>query len=266
MSFRFVFTLTLASVLLLAGTARAQSNDDLCRDGGWDDSRYRHCEVREQTLGVGALAVDAGRNGGISVEAWDRNEIRVRSVITTTARDEASARQIASGVQIEAGGGRVAATGPSTEGREGWSVSFRINVPRQTDLDLNANNGGITIANVSGNIRFDTTNGGVRLTDLSGDVRGETNNGGLTIVLAGTRWEGNGLDVQTSNGGVTLTIPEGYNAELSTRTVNGGFRSDYPMTVQGELNPRHGIQTTLGSGGPPVTVRTTNGGVNIKRR
>ena len=266
MNFRFVFTLTLAGLLTLAGTARAQSNDDLCRDGGWDDERYRHCEVREQTMGVGALAVDAGRNGGITVEGWDRNEIRVRAVVTATARSEADARQMASGVQIEAGGGKVSATGPSMAGREWWSVIYRINVPRRTDLDLNASNGGITISSVSGNIRFDTTNGGVRLSDLSGDVRGETNNGGLTVLLGGTRWDGNGLDVQTMNGGVTLSIPDGYNAELSTRTVNGGFRSDVPMTIQGELNPRQGIQTTLGAGGPPVTVRTTNGGVNIKRR
>ena len=106
----------------------------------------------------------------------------------------------------------------------------------------------------------------MRLTDVGGDVRGETRNGGLTVTLNGNQWEGAGLDVQTSNGGVTLNIPEGYNAELTTRTVNGGFRSDYPMTIQGELSPRRGISTTLGSGGPPVNVRTTNGGVRITRR
>ena len=72
--------------------------------------------------------------------------------------------------------------------------------------------------------------------------------------------------MHTSNCGVTLHIPEGYNAELSTRTVNGGFRSELPMTIQGELSPRRGIQTTLGSGGPPVSVRTTNGGLRINRR
>jgi hypothetical protein len=38
------------------------------------------------------------------------------------------------------------------------------------------------------------------------------------------------------------------------------------MTIQGELSPRRGIQTTLGSGGPPVSVRTTNGGLRINRR
>ena len=70
-------------------------------------------------------------------------------------------------------------------------------------------------------------------------------------MLSGDRWDGVGLDVETSNGGVNLTIPEGYNADLTTRTVNGGFRTDFPMTIQGELSPRHGISTTLGSGGAP---------------
>ena len=61
---------------------------------------------------------------------------------------------------------------------------------------------------------------------------------------------------------MTLAIPDGYNAELETRTVNGGLRIDFPITVQGELTGR-GISTTLGSGGPLVRVRTTNGGVKI---
>jgi hypothetical protein len=88
----------------------------------------------------------------------------------------------------------------------------------------------------------------------------------LTVRLNGTRWEGTGIDVETTNGGVNLTIPEGFNADLTTQTQNGGFRTDFPMTIQGELSPRRGISTTLGSGGPPVNVRTTNGGLRINKR
>lgn len=231
-----------------------------------DDDYYQHCEVRDSTLPAGPLNVDAGQNGGVSVEAWDRNEIRVRAIVRGSARSDARAREIAGQVQIQAGGGRVYATGPDLERREWWSVSYRINVPRNNDLDLSATNGGITIIGVNGNLRFDTTNGGVKLQDVGGRVNGDTRNGGLNVVLGGSRWEGEGLDVETSNGGVTLSIPDGYNAELETRTVNGGLRIDFPITVQGELSSRRGISTTLGSGGPPVRVRTTNGGVKINRR
>jgi hypothetical protein len=242
--------------------------DDPCadRDRG-DNDDYRHCEVREERLPAGPLAVEAGQNGGIRVEGWDGNDILVRAVVQASARDEAEARRLASGVEVRAGGGRVSATGPERSGRrEWWSVSYRISVPRRTDLDLNASNGGITIANVAGTIRFDTTNGGVRLADIGGAVNGRTRNGGVRVLLGGTTWEGEGLDVETSNGGVTLTLPEPYNAQLETRTVNGGFRFDYPLTLTGELTPRRGISTTIGSGGPPVRVRTTNGGLRIERR
>ena len=96
----------------------------------------------------------------------------------------------------------------------------------------------MTISGVSGDIRFDTNNGGVRLSDLGGMVRGETHNGGLNVILSGRQWDGQGIDVETTNGGVTLDIPDGYNAELETRTVNGGFQNDFPVTVQGELSIR----------------------------
>jgi hypothetical protein len=296
MNIRFVFTLMLSGAVALAGDAVAQtpaddglrirlrdrsvtrvvmtsrvvpeqvSAEDPCRDRGWDDDYYTFCEVREETLPAGPLTVDAGRNGGIRVESWDRNEIRVRAIINAHARSESDAKQLASGVQIQAGGGKVTSSGPDTGRREWWSVSFHINVPRKNDLDLTANNGGVTITGVSGNIRFETSNGGVRLSDLGGDVRGQTRNGGLNVVLGGSRWDGTGLDVETRNGGVNLSIPEGYNADLTTGTVNGGFRTDFPMTIQGELSPRRGISTTLGSGGPPVRVRTTNGGLKINKR
>lgn len=241
---------------------------DPCAGGRYDDDDSRqHCAVRESTMPAGPLTVDAGDNGGITVEAWDRNEIRVRAVVRGTARSDERAREIASGVQVQSGGGRVSATGPDRDNRrEWWSVSYRINVPRKNDLDLTAHNGGISITGVHGNVKFDTTNGGVRLTDLAGRVNGSTRNGGLTVNLGGSSWDGDGIDVETSNGGVTVAVPEGYNAQLETRTVNGGFRSDIPLTIQGELSSRRGVSAQLGSGGPTVRVRTTNGGLKIGRR
>jgi hypothetical protein len=268
MKIRYFFA---ALVLAIALPASAQTfNDDPCRNNSFGDrDSEQHCEVREETMAAGALTVDAGPNGGIRVEGWDQNSIRVQAVINTSARDAGRARELAQSIQILVGSGRVSANGPERDSlarRENWSVSYRINVPRRNDLDLSANNGGITIANVSGTIKFDTNNGGVRLTDLAGNVKGETHNGGLNVTLSGNRWEGEGLDVETTNGGVNLQIPAGYNAELETRTVNGGFNIDFPVTVQGELSLNRGIHTTLGSGGPPVRVRTTNGGLRVNRR
>lgn len=248
-------------------SGQGRIDDDPCRDADrWNDDDYRHCEVRETRLPAGPLAVDANRNGGIRVEGWDEGDILVRAVVQARGRDEAGASRLAGQVEIQTGSGRVTATGPSTGGREWWSVSYRVSVPRRTDLDLSARNGGITIAGVTGAITFDTTNGGVRLSDLAGHVTGRTRNGGVQVSLGGSRWDGEGLDVQTSNGGVTLAIPTPYDAQLETRTVNGRFRFDYPLTLTGELSPRRGISTRLGGGGALVRVQTRNGGVKIERR
>ena len=72
------------------------------------------------------------------------------------------------------------------------------------------------------------------------------------------------MDVETTNGGVELVVPEGFNADLETGTVNGGIDIDFPITVQGRIGRR--INTTLGAGGPLVRVMTTNGGVTISSR
>ena len=102
------------------------------------------------------------------------------------------------------------------------------------------------------------------MTALAGDVQAETTNGGVHVELAGDSWEGEGLDVETRNGGVKLSIPEGYSAELETGTVNGRVNIDFPVTVQGQIG--RSIETTLGSGGAPIRVKTRNGGVTISRQ
>jgi hypothetical protein len=256
-----------AAPLEMARPAQPAVDDDPCAEmRDWDDDGARHCETRQETLSAGPLAVDAGPNGGIQVEGWDQTGIQVLAIVTAHADSEERARALASEVDVQTAGNRVRASGPSGLDDEGWSVSYRIRVPRQNDLELDANNGGISITGVGGTIQFKTQNGGVHLVDLSGSVRGRAQNGGLNVSLGGQTWDGEGLDVETTNGGIMLAIPETYNAQLETRTVNGGFRTDLPMTVQGELNTRHGLTTTLGAGGAPLRLRTTNGGVNIKRR
>src|SRR5690606_18099859 len=110
-------------------------------------------------------------------------------------------------------------------------------------------------------IRFRAVNGGVRLDGIGGDVQGGTTNGGLTISLSGDTWEGEGLDVQTTNGGVRVRLPEDYSARLEAGAVNGGVDIDFPVTVQGRIG--RNVSTTLGAGGPLLRIRTVNGGIKI---
>lgn len=262
----------LPTLLLLAagGTsagAQVRSADrwlEQCRrDRGSGDEREQYCDVREQTIPARAnLRVDGRDNGGIEVIGWDRNEVLVRAKIQARAGSESDAKALADQIRIDVGD-EIRADGPSTRWRSGWSVSYEIYAPRRTNLDLTANNGGISIADLEGRIEFETTNGGVSLAGVAGDVRGSTTNGGVDVELTGNTWRGAGLDVRTTNGGIDVAIPERYSAQLETGTVNGGMDIGFPVTVQGRLNRR--LTTRLGDGGPLVRITTTNGGVTLRR-
>lgn len=262
-----------ALILVLTGVAsvfalaqKEKSHDSLaCREGWHDDKLASHCEIKEQTLPAtgNTISVDARENGSVSVKGWERNEILLRARIQTAASSEAEANELAKQIGIETAGAKISAAGPANRRNYHWSVSYEIFVPLRSNLSLKSNNGGISIADVQGQLEFSALNGGVSLSHVGGNVRGGTTNGGVSVELSGDRWDGEQLDVKTTNGGVTLTIPENYSAHLETGTVNGSLKVDFPVTVQGTLTRE--LAVNLGSGGPTVRAMTTNGGVRIKR-
>jgi hypothetical protein len=238
---------------------------DWCAESRDNSNRGWYCEVREFEFSPGAFDhVDAGPNGGIEVMGWGRDEIRVLAKVQGWARHDDIARDLVSDVRVGMDGMSLDADGPRTERREGWSVSYRISVPNEYDLDLNTVNGGISIEDVRGTIEFNATNGGVTLTEVGGDVSGRTTNGGLKIYLSGTEWDGAGLDVRTTNGGITFVMPDDFNAELESATTNGSLSVDFPITVSGRIDRR--LRTQIGEGGALLRAITTNGGVTIKKR
>ena len=262
-----VATVVTGGVFALSVPASAQTGDpdhEWCEDEHRGRNTERYCEVRTLTFNPsGTIEVDARQNGGIRIEGWERDDVRILAKVQAWTRNGDNPEDVVGDIEIRTGG-VIRADGPNNRRRRGWSVSYRMMVPRNSDLDLRAHNGGISVSNVSGDIESRTVNGGTTLEDVEGDVRARTTNGGVTVRLSQDRWTGDGLDVETTNGGVTLTLPSDFQADLTTGTVNGGIDIDFPITVQGRLNRRR-IQTTLNGGGPPVRVVTTNGGVRIRR-
>jgi DUF4097 and DUF4098 domain-containing protein YvlB len=221
--------------------------------------------VREETIpAVNPLAIDARPNGGIRVRGWDRNDALVRSRIVASADTEADARRIVSSVRIVTASGDVHAEGPDRSRGEQWHVSFELQVPRAAMVTLTTTNGGISVEDYRGAATFHVKNGGVTLSNVGGDIRGETTNGGVRVELAGDRWDGTGLDVQTHNGGIRITMPKDYSAALEVGTTHGRVSIDVPVTVQGTIG-RH-LDTVLGSGGAKIRATTTNGGVSIRQK
>jgi hypothetical protein len=266
-----VLSAALAVVVLVtppSASAQERSNDWLARcrdDRGWSDQE-RWCEVRESGAKPSGrtIEIDGGSNGGALVRGWDRDSIAISARIQTGADTQDEARDIARAIRIVSDGGTIRAEGPSVSRHQWWSVTFDVMVPRRSDLRIDANNGPIGVEDVGGRMDLRTVNGPLSLTDVSGDVRGHTENGPLRVALEGSKWDGAGLDAETVNGPVVLTIPRNYSAHLETGTVNGPMSIGFPITVQGRIT--HRLSTDLGSGGPPVRAVTTIGPVTIGSR
>lgn len=263
--------LILCGVLLVPAGANSsarqnQSADDWCRSESWGGDRQSACDVREFTVAAtgGALEVQ-GTNGGIQVSGESRGDVHIAAKVVTRASTEARARELASAIVLNPTSDHVEAEGPrNLPDGESWSVSYRLTVPRALDLSLRTTNGGISIRDVESKVAFATTNGGVKLIGVSGDIRGRTTNGGVDVELDGSGWVGEGLDVETSNGGVRLTVPDTYSAQLEVHTRNGGMNVDVPGAAQDRR--ARDVSVQLGSGGAPIKLRTTNGGVKVSRK
>ncbi len=267
---RFFSLLALAAV---AAPAAAQDSSDnwaeRCRRQNYDNDREVYCEERESRIPArGTLRVNAGQNGGVTVRAWDGSDVQVRARVQTNARTENEAREMARGIRVSTDG-TISATGPDVNGRgRGWAVSYEILVPARTNLDVETRNGPISVERLTGNIQLRAQNGPISLNGMAGDVNARAQNGPVTVTLAGRRWSGEGLDVETVNGPVTLRIPSGYAAHLESGTVNGPInapRGMRPARREGRgYRPGGRISTDINGGGPTIRVVTTNGPVNIR--
>lgn len=263
----------LGGVLPLRAQRNAVESDtewlDNCRSGNWsgNDDRGRACEVRQVPLRLSgrALEIDGRQNGSIRVHGWDGDSVRVTARLQANANSDDDARAMLKDVRIVADGRTVRAEGPgSWRSREGWSASYVAWVPRRFDLSLEAMNGALGVDGVSGRLDLRTTNGSVALLDVGGDVHARTQNGSLNVQLAGTAWDGAGLDAETQNGSVRLAVPERFAGQLETGTVNGSIHTDFPVTVQGRISRR--LSLPLNGGGKTIRALTTNGTVRISRR
>jgi hypothetical protein len=229
---------------------------------GWGGHQEHACEIRSITIAKPEKLNVSSMNGGIDVIGENRQDVHIEARVEGWAGSASEAADILREVQIETSGGTIHDKGPNFHwGRQGYGINYVIHAPRRMSAELKTMNGGISLQHLDGDLKFDTTNGGVDLVDLAGNVRGSTVNGGLDISLSGDRWNGKGLEAETTNGGIALNIPENYSAHLETGTVNGGIEVNFPITIQGEI--KHHLATDIGSGGPTIHAETTNGGVTL---
>jgi hypothetical protein len=239
---------------------------EFCSDNNWSNGeKVSANDLREITISAPGILKVNSRNGRITVKGENRNDVLVRACVRVWAKSETEANTIVKGIRIETANGVRAENTPD----ENWSVSYEILVPNTTNLDLMSRNGRITISSVNGQMKFETHNGRITLDDVAGDIKGLTRNGRVTVNLSGNYWQGNGLDIETNNGRISLSLPSTYAANVEVATTNGLFSSDFSelqVTDKKRRGGSHKVSASINGGGAPIRLVTNNGRVSIQSK
>lgn len=144
-------------------------------------------------------------------------------------------------------------------------MAYVVRVPAGVAAEISSVNGNVTVRGVDTPASIETVNGGIEF-DGAGAHHLETVNGKIRASFDRADWTGT-LDLSTVNGGVELTLPADFAAELRGETVNGGIDvGDFKVTVSGRWGPKEFRGTIGGGGNRVINIETVNGGITLRKR
>jgi hypothetical protein len=136
------------------------------------------------------------------------------------------------------------------------------------DVEAHSSNGHIWVDASGGMLRASTSNSGIeaRLHDPRADepVKLDSSNGHILLSLDGEKLPS--VKAVTSNSSIELWLPTGASAQIHASTYNSRISSDFEMTFRpGSTPSKHRLDAQLGSGGPLITLATSNGAIRIRK-
>ena len=121
-------------------------------------------------------------------------------------------------------------------------------------------NGEISGSSLRGDSEAYTVNGSVSLT-TTGRALASTVNGSVNVTMGKADWP-SGASFKTVNGGITLTLPIAFAAQLRAEMLHGTLTSDFPVSVTSSDGPTR-LRGTIGSGGRELNLSTVNGSIRL---
>jgi DUF4097 and DUF4098 domain-containing protein YvlB len=165
-------------------------------------------------------------------------------------------------VEFEQNGNDVSIFGEHKKRRSFWSnfrkslrVEFLVTVPRQFELDLHTVGGSISVGNLDGDVRSETSGGSLNFERINGNVHGRTSGG--SIQLESCTGE---ADVKTSGGGITIGEVRG---EVSARTSGGSITVEEVMGMINASTSGGGVTAYI-TGQPRDDCHLSTSGGSIK--
>ncbi len=296
--------ITLCTLLLLSGMARAQSSPTQLTVPFSDPARPGTVKVNvlsgsiSVTVGSGREVVVTTTRGGRERDAQrERDRAAARERRGAPVDDDPSAAGLRrltppAGVTADEDNNVVTISSPML----GGAVHLAIQVPRTTSVVLRAVNGGdVSVEGIGGSIEVNNVNGSIRLADVAGPVIAHATNGGVTATLREVA-AGKPMAFTSFNGNVDVTLPASAKANLKLRSDRGDVYTDFDVqptpgaprsqppdagddgrarrgdrtpdptdTAKYRMLPDRSIYGTVNGGGPDFELRTFNGNVYLRK-
>lgn len=129
-------------------------------------------------------------------------------------------------------------------------------------VEARTSGGSIDIRRAGGNVLARSSGGGIHIGEASGAIDANTSGGSISATF--TRQPGADSRLVSSGGGISVSLAGDVRADLEAHTSGGGIRADIPVTVMGTQSETDLIGKING-GGPRLVVRTSGGGITLKR-
>ncbi len=153
-------------------------------------------------------------------------------------------------------------------------------------VDAQTSNGAIRLEAVKGPVNVRTTNGSIRVDDLAGSLEARTTNGSITANVVGQSTDRGirtettnghidltlesvcpaGVQVRTTNSSITLRLPADANAVVNAASSHGSIDDDFHLSGESSQRDRRStVNGVIGSGGPTISLSTTNGAIHLRK-
>ncbi len=124
------------------------------------------------------------------------------------------------------------------------------------DLYAETSGGNIHGERVSGTTRVETSGGNITFRDSDGKLSASTSGGDIRVSMTDNK----GIDLSTSGGSISLTLPKAVTANVQAETTGGDVTCDF--TFAGKLRDGS-LNGTINGGGSLVRAETSGGDIII---
>jgi hypothetical protein len=242
-------------------------------------------ETRRFNYG-GTVTLIAAPRGSVIVEGWSRNDVELTANIELKGPTEADLDQLAAvnnfvfdedmnhlsilttGTHDRVYMKRAAKNFPKNLLNMPWKIDYRLRVPVNTDLEVNAGHGEVKLSGVEGALRVSATESDTALTLTGGTISTTVTAGSITLSIPARSWRGSGADIRIASGTINVDLQPGFSGDIDAEILRTGKNVN---TYEG-LAPREKpgitertVRARAGAGGAFFRFTVGDGTVNIRK-